>query len=217
MQGVAVGVETKYNAGTNQLKSLHVATQYARGNFSILGYSNDIRVPDRGAATHQCGVMYHLKLDRAALKAAEVAAEVEYDVLSKADNGMCVFFLLCLCVCLLSFYPLVFYFSYVLCRHAFIPADLFCVDVTVARGVGPILCENIPPSVSLFLSVTVALGLGWNPADNVRVQAKADSRGAATLIASHSLNANTKLRAGVELSYDNLSLKKNFLELAFFD
>jgi len=150
-KGVAVGVEAKYHAGSNKLKSLFVQTQYQRGNFTILGYSNDIRVPDKGNATHSCGVMYHLKLDKAVLKAAEVAAEVEYDVLSQADN------------------------------------------------------------------VTVSLGFGWNPADNVRIQAKADSRGAATVIGTHTLNANTKIRGGVELSYDNLSLKKNFLELSFFD
>jgi len=150
-KGVAAGVEAKYSSSSKKLKSLYVQLQYQLGNFTLLGYSNDIRVPDKGAATHNCGVMYHLKLEKSVLQKVELAAEVEYDVLSVADN------------------------------------------------------------------VTVSLGFGWNPAENVRVNAKADSRGSATVIASHTINANTKLRGGVELAYDNLSLKKNFLELSFFD
>lgn len=113
-KGVAVGVEAKYDAGKNTLKSLFVQTQYQRGNFTLLGYSNDIRVPDRkdDSPAHKCGVMYHLKLDKSVLNAAEVAAEVEYDVTAVKPDAK--------------------------------PGD----------------------------NVVVALGFGWNPAENVRVQAK---------------------------------------------
>jgi len=66
-------------------------------------------------------------------------------------------------------------------------------------------------------NVVLALAFGWNPSENVRVQTKLDSRGNGTVIATHALNANTKLRAGMELAYDTLTLKKNFIELSIFD
>jgi len=149
--GLALGVETKYSLGSKQLKSLYVQAQWQRGNGVLLGYSNEIRVPDKGEPSHVCGVMYYLRPTLSALQAVEVAGEVEYNVLSKSDN------------------------------------------------------------------VTVGLGFGWNPAENVRVQTKFDSRGNGVLVGTHALNANTKVRAGLELGYDTLSLKKNFLELSLFD
>jgi hypothetical protein len=79
--------------------------------------------------------------------------------------------------------------------------------------VGELEYDTLKPSDN----TTLAVGAGFDVNENTRLNVKGDSRGRSTLILTHQLNKNLRLRLGGDVSNEQFQLTKSFVELAFTD
>jgi len=83
-RGLNAGVEIDYNVGEHTVRSANVAGQYKNANFTLTAFSR--QVFDVLKAAHTCGAQYYMRVPNAVFSNAEVAGELEYDILKHADN-----------------------------------------------------------------------------------------------------------------------------------